>query len=100
MLWTGLGWIWEGRWPAAGHAVAPSGGGRCGPISGEVEAGDSGWGGSAACVGARVGEGRFTSARGWPELELPAAAWPGRRWTALVRRGGPARRGQGQRPLK
>jgi hypothetical protein len=34
MLWTDLGRIWEWRWPAAGRAAAPSGGGRCGPNSG------------------------------------------------------------------
>jgi hypothetical protein len=93
MLWTGLGWIWEGSWPAAGRAAAPSGGGRCGPISGEVEAGDSGWDGSTACVGARGGEGQFTSARGWLELELAVVAWSERRRAALVRWGGPARHG-------
>jgi hypothetical protein len=69
------------------------GGGRCGPISGEVEAGDSGWDGSTACVGARGGEGQFTSARGWLELELAVVAWSERRRAALVRWGGPARHG-------
>jgi hypothetical protein len=34
MLGTDLGQIWEWRWPAAGRAAAPSGGGRCGLNSG------------------------------------------------------------------
>jgi hypothetical protein len=40
---------------AGGEACG--GGSRGTPVSGKVEAGDNGWGGSTACVGARGGEG-------------------------------------------
>jgi hypothetical protein len=63
LLWlgTGLGQSWGWRWPAA-----PSGGSRCGPNSGEVGAGEKGWNGTVASVGAREGGERFALARGRP----------------------------------
>jgi hypothetical protein len=66
-LGTGLGRRLGWRWPAARRAAAPSGGSRCGPNSGEVGAGEKGWSGSVASVGAREGRGRFALARGRPE---------------------------------
>jgi hypothetical protein len=48
---------------------------RGAPSSGEVEAGDNGWGGSVVSVGARGGEGRFNLARGRPEIGA-RRGWP------------------------
>jgi hypothetical protein len=74
-LGTGLGRSWGWRWPVAGRAAAPNGGSRCGSNSGEVGAGEKGWSGSVSSVGAREGEGRFTLARGWPEIGA-RRGWP------------------------
>jgi hypothetical protein len=58
------GW-WGSRWSRAAVAAAAN---RGTPGSGEVEAGDNGWGASVACVGARGGKGRFNLAGGRLEL--------------------------------
>jgi hypothetical protein len=64
---------WESRRSRAAAAATAS---RGALGSGEVEAGDNGWGGSVACVGARGGEGQFNLAGGRLELgaRLPLMA--------------------------
>jgi hypothetical protein len=75
-LGTGLGRSWGRSWPAARRAAAPSGGSRCGLISGEVWAGEKEWSGSVASLGARGGEGPTDSA-GAARVRRFAGARPG-----------------------
>jgi hypothetical protein len=58
-----------GRWGSRRSRAAAAAAASCGaPSSGEVEAGDNGWGGSVVSVGARGGEGWFNLACGRLEL--------------------------------